>query len=137
MRFETKEDKLREQKAIQSFVNMFNGSYKKLGENDIDYKVFDSSDKLIAYAEIKGRLRSMSEAFPLPVAARKLVKLSDKRLNPVMVWACFDGIIYCKVLDLKGVLKWGGREKRIHSYNDEELMVYFEKKDCPFKFIEY
>ena len=53
MRFETKEDKLREQKAIQSFVNMFNGSYKKLGENDIDYKVFDSSDKLIAYAEIK------------------------------------------------------------------------------------
>ena len=93
MRFESEEDLKRETQAIEKFVNMFGGSFKKLGPNDIDYRVFDSKGELIAYVEVKGRLRPIKEAYPLPVAARKVVKLCDKRLNPVMIWACEDGII--------------------------------------------
>lgn len=128
MIFETEEDLKREQKAITLFVNTFGGSFKKLDPFDVDYKIFDKDGNLIAYAEVKGRLRPMIKAYPLPVAANKVVKLTDKRLIPVMIWACEDGIIYGKVNKLRGEIKWGGRTPRDNSFNDEELMVYYDKQ---------
>ncbi len=136
MRFETIADIERERKAIKSFVRIFKGSFKKLGENDIDYKVFNKEGDLIAYAEVKGRLRPMNKAFPLPVAIRKLVKLSDKRLNPIMIWACEDGLIYSTVDKLKGEIRWGGRPPRDGAVNDSELMAYFQP-NVNFKYIKY
>lgn len=136
MTFETEQDLIREKKAIETFVNLFGGSYKKLDPNDIDYKVFDKEGVLIAYAEIKGRVRTMYNAYPLPVAAKKLVKLIDKRLNPVVIWACEDGIIYGKVNELKGEVKWGGRTPRDKSFDDLELMVYYDKQK-KLKYIRY
>lgn len=136
MTFETEQDLIREKKAIETFVNIFGGSFKKLDPNDIDYKVFDKEGNLIAYAEVKGRIRTMRGAYPLPVAARKLVKLVDKRLTPVIIWACEDGIIYGKVNKLKGEAKWGGRTPREHSVNDAELMVYYDKQK-ELKYVRY
>jgi hypothetical protein len=136
MRFENKSDLTREKKAIEKFVGIFGGSYKKLGPNDIDYRVFDSSNNLIAYVEVKGRLRALKDAYPLPVAARKIVKLCDKRLNPVMIWACEDGIIYAKVSEIQGSVKWGGRKPRENSFNDEELMIYYEQQ-TGFKYVRF
>lgn len=136
MRFESEDDLDRETIAIQTFVRMFNGSYKKLDPNDIDYRVYDSDGKLISYAEVKGRKRNYVDAYPLPVAVRKLVKLADKRLNPVIIWACNDGIVYSKVKDLNGSIRWSGRIPRPQSYNDQELMAYFDKSNT-FKFIPY
>lgn len=134
--FETEEDRLREQKAISRFISLFEGGYEKLGINDIDYKVFDKNKKLIAYAEVKGRLKNISTAYPLPIAARKLVKLMDKRLNPVLIWACDDGIIYARLKDIVGTAKVGGRPKREGSSNDEEVMVYYDKQKA-FKYVRY
>ena len=128
MTFETEQDLRREHKAIETFVNTFGGSFQKLDPYDIDYKVFDKQGKLIAYAEVKGRIKTMHNAYPLPVSARKAVKLTDKRLNPVMIWSCEDGIIYGKVDKLKGEIKWGGRPLRDDSFNDNELMIYYEKQ---------
>jgi hypothetical protein len=126
--FETDQDLLRETKAITTFVNVFGGSFKKLGPQDIDFKVFDKEGKLIAYAEVKGRLKSMKVAYPLPVALSKLSKLIDKRLNPVLIWACDDGIIYGKVFNLVGEVKMGGRIPREGGNTDQEMMVYFDKQ---------
>lgn len=128
MIFETDQDLKREQKAIETFVSTFGGSFKKLDPFDVDYKVFDKDGNLIAYAEVKGRIRTMRDAYPLPVAARKIVKLVDKRLVPVIIWACEDGIIYGKVNKLKGEIKWGGRTPRENSYDDLELMVFYDKQ---------
>jgi hypothetical protein len=136
MTFETEQDLVREKKAIQTFVSMFGGSFKKLDPHDIDYKIFDKDGNLIAYAEVKGRIKTMYNAYPLPVAARKLVKLIDKRLAPVMIWACEDGIIYGKVDKLKGDIRWGGRTPRDNSFNDLELMAYYEKQK-ELKYIRY
>lgn len=136
MTFETEQDLIREKKAIQTFVNMFGGSFKKLDPQDIDYKVFDKEGKLIAYAEVKGRIKTIYNAYPLPVAAKKLVKLIDKRLSPVVIWACEDGIIYGKPNKLKGDIRWGGRAPRDNSFNDEELMVYYEKQK-ELKYVRY
>lgn len=137
MRFESEQDIHREQKAITKFTELFHGSFKKLDDNDIDFKIFDSEGNHIAYAEVKGRMKTIQDAFPLPVAARKLVKLADKRLNPVMIWACLDGIVYCKVKNIKGIIQWGGRKPRPGSYNDEELMVYLDKNHAVFKALKY
>jgi hypothetical protein len=126
--FETEQDLIREKKAIELFVSIFGGSYKKLDPLDVDYKVFDKDKNLIAYVEVKGRLNSMRMAYPLPISAKKLVKLIDKRLAPVVIWACEDGIIYGKADKLKGEVSWGGRTPRAGSSNDEELMVYYSKQ---------
>ncbi len=136
MRFESNQDLKREQKAIEKFVSRFKGTYKKLDPNDVDYRVFDESGKLIAYAEVKGRYRTISNAYPLPVAARKVVKLCDKRLNPVIIWPCDDGIIYGKPTHLHGVVRWGGRKPREGAVNDEELMLYYDKQK-EFRYIKY
>ena len=128
MTFETEEDLRRERKAIDTFVKTFGGSYQKLDPLDVDYKVFDKDKKLVAYAEVKGRIRPMRDAYPLPIAIRKLVKLADKRLNPVVIWACEDGIIYGRPEKLRGEIKYGGRKIREDSYDDQELMAYYEKQ---------
>lgn len=136
MTFETETDLLRENKAIKLFVSIFSGSFKKLDPNDIDFKVFDKDNKLIAYAEVKGRIRTIRDAYPLPISARKLVKLIDKRVSPVIIWACDDGIIYGKADRLYGDIKWGGRPPRVGSANDAELMVYYDKQR-EFKYVRY
>jgi len=124
--FETEQDLIREKKAINTFVNVFGGSFKKLGPQDIDFKVFDKDNNLIAYAEVKGRLKTMKTAYPLPVALSKLSKLIEKRLNPVLIWACDDGIIYGKVFSLVGEVRMGGRPPREGGNTDAEMMVYFD-----------
>lgn len=136
MTFETEQDLRREHKAIETFVNTFGGSFQKLDPYDIDYKVFNKEGKLIAYVEVKGRIKTMHNAYPLPVAARKAVKLTEKRLNPVMIWSCEDGIIYGKVDKLKGEIKWGGRAPRDDSFNDNELMIYYDKQKA-LKYIRF
>jgi hypothetical protein len=111
------EEQRREKRAIDLFVSLFNGSYQKLDPNDIDYKVFDQDKNLIAYAEVVSVFRVMREAYPVPIDAKKLIKLADKRLNPVVIWSCEDGIIYCKTNKLDGTIKW----------EDDEFTVYAEK----------
>ena len=134
--FEKKEDRVRELKAIKKFVGRFKGSYEKLDPFDIDYRVYDKDKNLIAYVEVKGRLREMAEAYPLPISATKVTKLCAKRLNPVIIWACEDGIIYAKVSDIVGEVRWGGRSPRKDSYSDEELMLYYPKQKT-FKYLKY
>lgn len=136
MIFETQQDLIREKKAIDTFVNTFGGSYKKLDPLDVDYKIFDKDGNLISYAEVRPRVRTMYHAYPLPISARKIVKLSDKRLNPIIIWSCEDGIIYGKVSKLKGEIKWGGLTPQDTSLNDSELMIYYDKQKA-FKYIRF
>lgn len=125
---ETEQDLLREKKAIETFVKTFGGSYQKLDPYDIDYKIFDENKKVIAYAEVKGRIRTMRDAYPLPISARKIIKLIDKRLNPLIIWACEDGIIYGRPEKLVGQVKQGGRPPRDGAAHDVDLMVYYDRQ---------
>jgi hypothetical protein len=136
MIFEKPEDLDREKKAITLFVNTFGGSYQKLDQFDVDYKIFDKDKNLIAYAEVKGRIRVIRDAYPLPISARKMVKLADKRITGVIIWACDDGIIYGRIDKINGDIMWGGRQPREGSSNDQELMAYFEKQKG-FKYVRY
>jgi len=126
-RKERKEDLIREEKAIETFVNLFEGSYKKLGPNDIDFRIHDKEGKLIGYVEVKGRMREIADAYPLPVAARKIVKLCDKKLHPILIWACVDGIIWGKVERITGSAYIAGKEDKF-DLKKRELMVYFHEQ---------
>lgn len=138
MRYETKEDLDRERKAIELFVKRFNGSYQKLAPDDIDYRVFNEDKVLIAYVEVKGRKKNIKDVYPLPISAKKVTKLCGKRLNPTIIWACEDGILYGKVKELRGDVRWGGRKPRENNSfnNDSELMMYFNKQKS-IKYIKY
>jgi hypothetical protein len=73
----------------------------------------------------------MKTSYPLPITLSKLNKLIDKRLNPVIVWACDDGIIYAEATKLEGVIKWGGLPPR-----NDEMMVYYDKQKT-MKYVRY
>lgn len=136
MIFEREEDLKRERRAIETFVSIFGGSFQKLDPFDIDFKVFDKEGNLIAYVEVKGRIKTLYDAYPLPLSVSKLHKLHSKRLNPTVIWACEDGIIYGRISKLEGDLKWGGRAPREGAVNDEEPMVYFDKQKN-LKYVRY
>ena len=106
MRFESQEDLLNEEQAIVWFCEEYNLNFKKLEENDVDF-VLMKNEKIVAYAEVKGRNKNLNEAYPLPISVRKLVKLMDKKTNTVIIWKCYDGIIYGKLEKLKGQIQKG------------------------------
>jgi hypothetical protein len=134
--FETEQDLIRERKAVERFVSIFKGGFEKLSPDDIDYKIFDKKGTLIAYVEVKGRLKNISRAYPLPISIFKVTKLWAKRLNPTVIWACDDGIIYGKLKELHGTVCVGGRKPRDGSPYDIELMVYYDKQKA-LKYIRY
>ena len=129
-RAETKETIETKKRAIDRFVGLFSGSYQKLSQNDVDYKVFDQKQELIAYVEIRIRTKPMRAAFPLPVPARKAVKLCDKRIAPIVIWSCEDGIYYGDLRKMYGTVRYGGKKPRPHNSNNEEVMLYYDKQDA-------
>ena len=128
-RFESEQDLLRERRAIELFAALYKYRVQKLDPNDIDYRVFNADGDIIAYVEVKGRHRNMKDAYPLPIAARKLVRLFDKRITGVVVWACDDGIIYGRAEKLYGEARFSGRAERAGSVHDMELMVYYDRQE--------
>ena len=136
MRFENDKDLIREQNAIEIFCGSMDIAYEKLYMHDVDYKL--TKEDRVAYAEVKGRNRSVDDAYPLPIAARKVLKLIDKKQAAFIIWDCYDGIIWGKVSDIVGEAKVGGRKPRDGAYNDIEFMIYYDKqknlitikKDC-------
>ena len=129
MIFETENDLRIKEKAITTFVNTFGGSFKKLDPTDVDYKVFDNQGKLIAYAHVRPVIKTMRNAYPLPAVAKKVVKLIDKRLAPVIIWSCEDGIIYGRANKLRGEIIYDNSSSL-------ELIIYYEKQKG-FKYIRF
>lgn len=127
MRFETLKDLQNEYEAISVFCDLYDLGCVKLDENDIDFSI-NKNGKIIGYVEVKGRNKNIIDAYPLPIACRKLVKLQDKKINPIIIWRCFDGIIYAKISSIQGEIKIGGRKPREHSTNDIELMAYYDRQ---------
>lgn len=132
MTFETDEEFKKKLKAISVFVNMFNGSFKKLDPFDVDYKILDEKKNLIAYSEVSIISKTISNAYPLHIQANKVIKLVDKRIPPVIVWYCNDGIIYGKANNLIGTIKWGTIPPQVN----DELMIYYDKQS-ELKYIKF
>ena len=121
----------KQQKAIDTFVKIFKGSHQAVSNNQ--YKIFYSKKTLIAYAIVEVSHNLIYKAYPLIINTHTLSGLVKKRLSPVVIWCCDDGIIYGKVTQMYGQIKWG---KDIpHSVNTD-LMCYYEKQKA-FKYIKF
>ena len=115
---DTEEQIRREKKAIELFVNVFGGSFQKLDPSDVDFKIFDKNKKLIAYAEVKSRIRTIRDAYPLSIDLGKLSKLFYKRIPSVIIWSCDDGIIYARAEKITGQVM----------FNSGDMTVLYEKQ---------
>jgi hypothetical protein len=124
-------ERIREEKAITIYSKISNGSFQKLGPTDIDYKVFDKDGRLMSYVEVVPRMKNISVAYPLSISARMLLKLVDKKHNPVVVWACDDGIIYGSVSVLVGEIRFSYLQSGTY-----DLWVYYERQKG-LKYIRY
>ena len=131
VRFERPADIERENKAMQTIASQYNWQYKKLGDYDVDFYI-----KGIGYLEVKGRNRNIEDAFPLPLARRKYDKLMEKPLNKIIVWSCFNGLIYADLTKLTYTERTGGRTPRNGSTNDIESMLYIPQQEC-MTYIDY
>ncbi len=134
-RFESEKDLDRETKAVNLFCNEYGLTFEKLSPNDIDFKIYKNG-KFLFYLEVKGRLRNLNDCYPLPIAVRKLLKMSDKKQSGVILWACFDGVVFSRLENLKGEIRKGGRKPREGSANDVEFMAYYNK-NSNFKQLKY
>ena len=97
--------------AIKKFVDRFQGSYKKMG---------------ISYAEVVVINKTINTAYPLEVKANNVVRVCNKRLNPVVLWACVDGLIYGKPHEIIGQVSW----------KDNELILTYPKQKT-LKYLKY
>lgn len=119
---------IRQKKAIEKFVSIFKGTYERLSPTDVDFKILDANGEPIAYVDVVTTMKNMSRAYPLKVTAQEMTKLLRKRLNPTIVWACDDGIIYGKLKELLGQIQY------VSSF--DELIVFFDKQKS-FKYVRY
>ncbi len=118
-------------KAITKFTERFKGSYKTLGPNDVDYRVYDQANNLIAFVLVMPIKKKVTDCYPLYVSLNKLSQLSMKRLNPVIIWACEDGIMYGKVKEIYGTVSWMGTTEL-----NSELVVQYPKQKT-FRYARY
>ena len=128
IRFEKQIDLERENKAADFFCNIFGYDKNKLDKNDIDFEILEEGNFKF-YLEVKGRIKNIKDAYPLPVSVKKLTKMQDKKKQCVILWACNDGIIFSRIEKLVGEIKVGGRIPRQGAVNDIEYMAYFNKAD--------
>jgi len=116
----TKED------AIKKFSSFFDVNYVKLGFTECDYKITKiDSNVPISYVQIiivESKIRS---SYPLKISGIEFSKLISKMLNPVIIWACDDGIIYGKVKDLYGTFR--GNEDDIYLFIDKQKKLKYIK----------
>lgn len=113
----------KETAAINLFVGKFKGSHSKVTHSGAEYKIFDQSGKHIAYAIVANGDLTIQSSYPLSVPAKAIVKLVDKRMPCVCIWACSDGIVYGHLDKISGIIKWGELSPHF-----SELISYFEKQ---------
>lgn len=121
---------MKKQRAINTFVSLFGGSYELLSSSDVYCKVFDNQRNLIAYAEVVEVVSTVSMATQLMIPAKRLLKVYEKRLTPTVIWSCEDGIIYAKINEIQGYIS-----SRTQS-NPNELMCVYDR-DKKFKYVRY
>jgi hypothetical protein len=119
-------DKERELEAITKYVSLFGGSFQKLGQTDVGYKIFDKEGMVVGYVEVVKLLRRVTSPYPLNIDVVRLSKLMGKRLGPVIVWSCDDGIVYGPVEKMVASMK----------FSNGELIAYYEKQK-PIKYVRF
>jgi hypothetical protein len=122
--FEQDQDIKKEKTAMDLYLRRLGGTYRKLGTDDVDFRIQGETGAVVGYAEVKILDTEMKDSFPLMVEARKIIKLRDKRLHAVMIWSCIDGIYYLPIEGLVGRALWSEEEELMLSFDNKKLFKY-------------
>ena len=127
MKFENKENKLREQETLKTFANHFGLTFAKHPEYaHIDAALYNNGS-LVGFAEVKGVHKSIEDSNDVIVSMRKIVRGQmlqvQSNLPVAILWAFNDGIVYERINNLKGIFYYGGRKVREGSTFDQEMLV--------------
>jgi len=121
MRFETEQDRINEYRIMDCFS--CGHPFKKLGNHDVDFVVPGR-----CYVEIKAK-KFRHDKYPAQlISLIKIVKLQERsrELPAFLVFGFTDCILYIKVEDIKGYVKWSGRKQRKGATNDRELCLFID-----------
>lgn len=116
----------RKEQAVKKLCDVFGMSYLKLGPLECDFKLLSDASVPIGYAqvvEVDGMIRY---SYPLSISIQELSLLKSKVMNPIIIWACDDGILYTKIKDTYGTFRW---------YNNDLHLFFTKQKNI--KFIKY
>ena len=127
MKFENKENKLREQETLKTFANHFGLTFAKHPEYaHIDAALYNNGS-LVGFAEVKGVHKSIEKSNDVIVSMRKIVRGQmlqvQSNLPVAILWAFNDGIVYERINNLKGIFYYVGRKVREGSTFDQEQLV--------------
>ena len=127
MKFENKENKLREKETLQTFCKHFDLTFAKHPEfAHIDAALYNKG-RLTGFAEVKGVHKNIEDANDVIVSMRKIVRsqmLQVQSEKPVaIIWAFNNALVYERINNLKGIFYYGGRAVREGSTFDQEMLV--------------
>ena len=127
VKFERKEHRDRQNKALSQFCNHFDLTYGSHEEYDhIDAALYNKG-KLTGFAEVKGVHKNIEDKQDVVVAMRKLVRAQQLQLRskkPVaIIWAFNNAIVYERINNLRGIFYYGGRAVREGSTFDQEMLI--------------
>ena len=125
MRFES-------QKDIENELNVMNricpdGQFKKLGEHDLDFLVYDlgNGKKIgLCYIEIKCYNKNHDDYPTTMVSCIKHRKMMEKALPTFLFIQWNDKLVFISRNNITGEKRVGGRKVREGSTNDQELLIY-------------
>ena len=127
MKFENKENKLREKETLKTFCDHFGMTFAKHPEYAHIDAVLYNKGRITGFAEVKGVHKSITKANDVIVSMRKIIRAQalqiDSGLPVAIIWAFDDGLVYERVNNLKGIFYYGGRAVRQGSTFDQEMLV--------------
>jgi len=127
MKFENKENKLREKETLKTFCDHFGMTFAKHPEYAHIDAVLYNKGRITGFAEVKGVHKSITKANDVIVSMRKIIRAQalqiDSGLPVAIIWAFDDGLVYERVNNLKGIFYYGGRAVRQGSTYDQEMLV--------------
>jgi len=123
----TPELKRRESIAIDLFLKITKFSYVFA---DPFYRITNKEGITQAYVYVVPRFKMIYNAYPLPIPISYVSRLIDKRIKPIVIWSCDDGIIYAQIDKLNGAVRMGGdphSPTELHCYYDKQKAIKYVK----------
>lgn len=125
VRFESQNDIENELKVMNLICP--DGQFKKLGENDLDFLVYDlgNGQKIgLCYIEIKCYNANHDDYPTTMVSCIKYRKMMEKSLPTFLFIQWNDKLVYINSKKISGENRVGGRKPRKGSTNDQEMMIF-------------
>lgn len=111
----------RKEQGVDKFCKVFGFTFSKLGPMECDFKIIGEKNTPVGYAQVVVTESLIRYSWPLSVSVSDLSLLKAKVMNPVLIWACDDGICYTNLEDTYGNFRWVDGDLRLFFYKQKSI----------------